>query len=289
MRESPSFLALTQLASSLFLRARSLWWYALPAGFLLTLGNVQGSPIPTFPIDQNQSLREILQHLPSSFWKSLLLLFFSQLFLYALRGPFLVNIERLLLSQKHSPYKVKSSFHRSFLVGFYYELGYWIFFLFVSFISFLPLFISWQYNQSAFSFIAECAILLIFSVGMYLYFLKEFSYLYSLLTHAPTRSAFDLGFRLFRRNIFLTILFFLYLSLFSLILSFCISLLFSGISQTKAFFWITAPFFGMIFLFGQVLFLLFFHSLATFRPKKKEVTLASSKETQETIHPSANT
>lgn len=161
---------------------------------------------------------------------------------------------------------------RGACLSVFFEVTYWLALLLIAFAFAIPCLIAWRFNPSALPAILEVGSLLLMTIGVYLYFIKELSVFYAILANVHVQTAIDLGFRLFRRQAFNTILFFFYAAL----LAICFSMLAEGliasvkIPKTDVSWGMTlvrALPLGIYFIFDQALRLMFFRAIAT-TPKK---------------------
>jgi hypothetical protein len=212
----------------------------------------------------------------------------------AIRGPLILFLEHgHPADAKVKRKKIsRSEMMRTIFVSATFEVLYWFTLLIVAAVIAVPCFIAWQFNPSVLTGILEFGSLILFTLGVYLSFIKELACLYALLGNVRLTSAIDLGFRLYRRQAFNTLLFFLYAALlailFAVIIESSISAL--GLVRFQAG-WLVVIIaslpFGLYTVFDQSLRLSFFHSVAT-TPKKpalKEVALEPS-ESQSGVAPS---
>lgn len=164
-----------------------------------------------------------------------------------------------------------------------FESAYWLVLIGIGIILSIPSLVAQRFNLSIMPTVFELGFLLLITIGVYLYFIKELSCLYAILGKTRFRSAGDLGFRLFRRHAFNTVLFFFYAALltlfFSLLVEFFFRLIRIEATQQPSFqsLSMTIPF-GFYYIFDQMLRVSFFRSIAT-TPKKpvgKETVLETS-------------
>lgn len=281
----PEMAPLTSITISAFRatwRRRFLWWFALPMSVLIGI---------------NTHIARKLQHtfldLPDQSHRFSLLTDTTTLTLFglvvlasclqsAIRGPLILFLEHGLPSDTATKQKriSQSEMMRAIFVSATFEVLYWLALIIVATIIAAPCFIAWKFNPSVFAGILEFGLLILFTLGAYLTFILELSRLYALLGSVRPSSAIDLGFRLYRSQVFNTLLFFVYVTLlaifFTLIIDNFISAL--GLFQFQArwqFIIATSIPFGLYAIFDQSLRLRFFHSIAS-TPKKsavKEVVL----------------
>lgn len=271
MSEMASFTRITHTALSAVWQRRKLWWFAVPAAMLIRIGSVLTADIQrTLPETTDFSLW--FAALADS--HSLRYLGFSLAIVLGqalLRGPFIHSLERGLREQETpSADNSRRRLFRAAIIALSFEAMYWLLLLLIAGLVVIPGFLAWHFNPSALPAILELGVLVLMALGVYLYFIKEFSLFYALLGKLQFSSAVDLGFRLFRRQAFYTALFFSYASL----LAFFFTLFFSALADSlfktdpnpiiELF---TALPFGFYFLFDQALRLMFFRTIAL-TPKK---------------------
>lgn len=283
-----SLVTITRSSFHVFRKQRLLWWFAIPVGILIGFSSLVSvsiqSHLPETPdltsLASLISNRYTILALGASF-----LIVLSQ---SAMRGA-LVALLAYQMTENGSSFDRKTkplpwqAMLRAGSTSVTFELVYWLFLLGVGVTVALPAFLAQRFNPSIMPVIFELGFLLLVTLGVYLYFTKELSCLYAILGKTNFRSAVDLGFRLFRRHAFNTVLFFFYAALLALIFSLLIEYFFRLIKlpiDPTALFWslsLAIPF-GLYFVFDQILRVSFFRSIAT-TPKKpvlKEPVLEAS-------------
>ncbi|MGB3073657.1 MAG: hypothetical protein WBB68_05355 [Candidatus Moraniibacteriota bacterium] len=293
----PEMAPLTSITVSAFRvawRRRFLWRLALPVSVLIGINSHVAREIQHTFLDSTDR----------SHWFSLLtdsatltlfgLVVLVSLLQSAIRGPIILFLEH---GYPHDA-KVKrkgvsrSEMLRAIFVSATFDVLYWFTLLIVATVIAVPCFIAWQFNPSVLTGILEFGALILFTLGVYLSFIKELACLYALLGNVRLSSAVDLGFRLYRRQAFNTLLFFSYAVLLAILFAVFVGSLISavGLARFQAGWLViiasSLPF-GLYTIFDQSLRLSFFHSVAT-TPKKpalKEIALEPS-ESQSGVAPS---
>ena len=274
MPEVASFTTLTRDALQLTWQRRSLWWIAAPVALCIGISSFASSLfqeiLPDSPEASHWPLVLTNEQLPVA---ALLLMaaIFGQSFL---RGAIVFSLERWIREKglrEIKPTRLKKYF-RAALVSAFFEVAYWLLFVLIATTLTIPCLVAWHFNPSVFPIIVQIGFLLLMTIGVYLYFVKELSAFYAVLGGIRPSLAIDLGFRLFRRHVFDTALFFFYATLLALFFTLIIGVpraLFE--TSEKAASWETTLFsalpLGLYFIFDQALRLTFFRSIAA-HPKK---------------------
>lgn len=289
-----SLTTVTRNALRAFGKHRTLWWFALPIGIFIGVGSYA-----------SQKLQSALPDSPDpSSWLTL----FSDPTVYGLigaslfamltqaiaRGPLIAIFDHQSREMRDTnPAKTPwQNVFRAVRVSAAFELAYWTVLIMIGLAFVLPCLLAQRFNPPVFPIILELAFLLLLTLGVYLYFIKELSCLYALLGKVSFRSATDLGFRLFRRQAFNTVLFFFYAALLALFFSLFIQSLVrsaglieetSDLKKTIA---LSMPF-GLYFVFDQLLRVAFFRAIASTpkKPAPKETVLETT-QTPSGISPS---
>ncbi len=288
MSEIVSFASLTRTALKDFLHNRSIWWMALPVGILSDLSSF-------FAAKTEKVLEGMSAATPLSTWIDTgldlsFVLFLSLSFVFVLAQSPLRGIIVLLLQSVHlnrsretSVQSKRGDLARVAKKAFLFESGFWVIIVLLGATLLVPSLLAWRFNQDALLAVSQLGLILFFSISLYLYLIKELSLLYLLLGDTSFRGSVDLGFRIFRRHSFLTLLFFVYLIMLAIIATFSISLasmaLFFGTESDLLQIILTAPLFGLYFIFDQALRLAYFRKIAS-RPKTPAEKVAATKPTE---------
>lgn len=272
-----SLVTITRSAFHVFRKQRILWWFAIPVGILIGFSSLVSASIQ--------------DHLPGApDFSSLASFVFDRHIILALGTSFLVVLCQSTLrgalvtlfayqmtenssgsSEETRPLPWRAML-RAGKTSVTFEVIYWLFLLGIGTIVVIPAFLAQRFNPSIMPVIFELGFLLLITLGVYLYFTKELSCLYAILGKTNFRSAVDLGFRLFRRHAFNTVLFFFYAALLALIFSLLIEYFFRLLRlplDDTSLLWslsLALPF-GLYSVFDQILRVSFFRSIAT-TPKK---------------------
>ncbi len=285
MPEMASLMTITRSSFREFRKHRALWWFAVPIGILTGV-----SSFISIGIQDHIPKTEDLASLTSLLTNGRLILTLGVSLLVVLcqstlRGILLgLYAHRINTSDttKHTLFPWQDML-RAGRVSLTFEGAYWLLLISIASAVALPTFLAHRFNPSIMPVIFELAFLLLLTLGVYLYFIKELSCLYAIFGKTHFRSAGDLGFRLFRRNSFNTVLFFFYAALLALIYSLLIEYFFrlihAPINQHSflSSLFMALPF-GLYYIFDQVLRASYFRSIAT-TPKKpiiKEPVLEAS-------------
>ncbi len=296
MPEMASLTTITRNSLQAFWKHRPLWWFTVPAGMFVGLS--------TFVSNTVQDRIPDASKIPS--WSSLLddhrllLAVGASLLLVlcqsAIRGALIAlfihrmnTVSGIRVSNRKLPW---SDVIRAIRASVSFEAAYWLVLIGIGVIITIPSFLAQRFNPSILPAVFELGFLLLITIGVYLYFIKELACLYAILGKTGFRSAVDLGFRLFRRQAFNTVLFFFYAALlalfFGLLVEFSLRIVHIPIEQ-HSLFWslFTAIPFGFYFIFDQILRVSFFRSIAT-TPKNPAIkeTILEASQTPSGILPS---
>lgn len=287
MPETASFTTITERALRLTWQGRSLWWSAIPVGICIGIGTHMSTLLQdTLPESTDAALWVPLltdQRLVIG----LALLFLALIAQSLLRGALVFLLEHRLRKTGSSEV-VKKPTTLTLLhaagTSLIFEMVYWLTLLIIAAVFAIPCLFAWRFNPSVLPAILEIGFLLLLTIGVYLYFIKELSLLYGILGNLRFQPATDLGFRLFRRQAWSTTLFFFYAAILALFFSILIEglVMLFGISKENTSWYTSALIalpFGIYFIFDQALRLTFFHAIAA-TPKKpitKEIVLEPDK------------
>lgn len=285
MPETASFTTLTRLALS-NLRNKRLWWFCIPAGICIALSTFYASKASSLIAEKDSTaLLSFLQdELGHVFLALLGISFLFRIGEAPLRGIVIPLLQFIHLKQKDESLKHPS--WKDLLHGakkaFFFEFGFLGFITLLGGILLIPSLLAWKFNQHAFIPLFEIGFILLLGISFYLYFIKELSLFYCLLGKIGLRESINLGFRIFRRHSFLTVLFFIYLSMIGFIVTACIDLfvrltpfVFAGPRNDVLPLIVSIPLFGFYFLFDQALRLTYFrHIAASPKDRAKKVSMA---------------
>lgn len=279
MPEMASLMTITRNSLQAFWRYRTLWWFAIPTGTLVGFSSFVSTVI-----------QDYLPETPEL--SSLTLLFSERRLLFALGISLLVVLcqsavrgalialfaHQMSVSGDTAPRKKPVPWRdlfRASRMSTSFEMAYWFVLIGVGMVLAIPSLLAQRFNPSIMPTVFELGFLLLVTIGVYLYFTKELSCLYAILGKTGFRSAGDLGFRLFRKHAFDTVLFFFYAALLALFFSLLIESFFRLIHlpvEQHSLFWslcMAVPF-GFYYIFDQLLRVSFFRSIAA-TPKKPSV------------------
>lgn len=282
-----SFVDLLYKSVSVLNQNRHLLWFGIPFGFFTTLSAHISERLPSIPSNESTSWSMLLtfgeQHISLFVWTIGLLIFLG--ILHSLtRGIFFVALEHSLNSSQKSrekslqTRKVRAHLKAAF-TALVFDGIYWAAILLLSAILSFPIFLAFHFNQNAAPFISELALILIFLIGSVFFFLKEFALLYALLAHTSIPLSFELALHLFKKHVFLTFLFGIFILILSLLFTFPTNLaiiasdFIRSLWFQEGFRWISLSIvFGVGILIKESLRLLFFHALAA-TPRSKTPTI----------------
>lgn len=287
MPEMASLMTISRGSFRAFWKHRILWWFAIPAGALVGLSSFVSIAVQDY-LPENPDLSSLtslfLDHrLILALGISLLVVLCQSLIRGALVALFAHRMNESgdsILPKKTIPWQ--NMLHGS-RMSMSFETAYWLVLIGIGIILAIPSLLAQRFNPSIMPTVFELGFLLLITIGVYLYFTKELSCLYAILGKTGFRSAGDLGFRLFRRHAFNTVLFFFYAALlaliFSLLTEFLLRLVRIGVEQQSLFqsLFMAIPF-GFYYIFDQILHVSFFRSIATTpkKPAPKETVLETS-------------
>ncbi|MFA9262407.1 MAG: hypothetical protein ACEQSB_03565 [Undibacterium sp.] len=290
MAETVSFIALTRDAVRNVLLGRSLLWFALPIGVLIASTSYSAARAET--ILNGKGLETFFSFLSDGADGTFLLFLTLSIALTFTQAP----LRGLIILSLQSSYSKagnldqnppqRKDYLRALRIATLFELGFWLLITILCCLLLAPSFLAWQMNREAFPFVSQTGLILLISITLYLYLVKELSLLYGLLGNLSLRSSLDLGFRIFRRHALLTLLYFMYLSILSLLGTICIAamshallLLFKieGVGFSEYIF--SLPFFGLYFIFDQALRLVYFRKIAT-SPKSRSPKIPTVESTE---------
>jgi hypothetical protein len=220
MPKTVSFVSLTLSALRLVRSSRSAWLFFIPFGGAVLLAGFV--PHEFRLLLEGQSSRLADGSLGERwFLLSITLLAGATLLRIACRGPLVLILdrERRKPLAGNTPGETSVSPLRAIRITFLFEISYWIALGLLGLVLALPLSIAWKANPAILPTLARFALFFFLCLSLYLFLLKEFSFYYSLLGRSRFRSALELGERLLRRHTFLSLLFGLYATLFSLLLA----------------------------------------------------------------------
>jgi len=264
MPEMASLMTITRSSFREFRKHRALWWFAVPIGVLTGVSSFISIGIQDH-IPKTEDLTSLTSLLSNG--RLILTLGVSLLVVLCqstLRGILLgLYVHRINTSDttKHTLFPWQDML-RAGRVSLTFEGAYWLLLISIASVVALPTFLAQRFNPSI---------------------IKELSCLYAIFGKTHFRSAGDLGFRLFRRNSFNTVLFFFYAALlaliFSLLIEYFFRLIHVPINQPSFLLslFMALPF-GLYYIFDQILRASYFRSIAT-TPKKpiiKEPVLEAS-------------
>lgn len=285
MPETVSFASLTRTALRDFFQNRSVQWVALPVGFLIVSSSFFASQAERLLKSSDPAffVRWISVGPDSSFLFFLSLSLVCTLAQSPFRGIAILLLQSAHLNQSaETPFRPKrQDFFRVARTTLIFESGFWLFLIALGSILSIPGFLAWRFNPDAFTIVSQFGLILLLTLSLYLYLIKELSLLYSLLGNTSLLSAIDLGFRLFRRHSFLTLLFFTYASMLAILSTLSISLLgsmldFFDVQNDFLKNFIAVPLFGLYFIFDQTLRLTYFRKIAS-RPKSPTAKVVTAK------------
>lgn len=287
MTETVSFTDLTRDALRNVLYNRSVFWLALPAGILISIASYTSSKAELILSGlKTENISSLFSHPTALDLVPLILIGLIVLLLQApLRGLTLFFLQFFHLKQidPTHPIAQKKDYWRAMRTGFLFEGIYWTALSTIGLIIIAPCIVASRVNPSVFPSILQIGFLLFIGTALYLYLIKELSLLYGLFGKISLRSSIDLGFRIFRRYSFLTLLYFTYLSilsfltttLFTVFIQIILNLIISPQSDTFLFI-LSMPFLGMYFVFDQSLRLAYFRKIAS-TPKSKSAKVSVPK------------
>lgn len=286
MRTSVSFLDLLQEAVRLSLRSRHILAFALPLGLLAWGGAWVGERLNSILPDSTDSLATLWQGLSES--ESLLLGLGGALLglgvLRALcRGPlFLIGESKLVpkpAAEATPPLPSRKALASSAFMSLLFELAYWGAVALLSLIIVIPVVLALRYNPGATQTIAELGVILLLTLSIALFYLKEFALLYRLLAHIRPLIALDLGLKLFKKHLFWSVLFGLFLMGLSLLFTFFANLAIIAsdlvmfkVARGPLALLVTVVILGCGAVIEEMLRLLFFHALAA-APKQPSMRI----------------
>lgn len=285
MRTSVSFLQLLQEAVRLSLGSRLILAFAIPFGLLAWGGAWVSERLSHLLPEATDSLATLWQTVAQS--ENTLVYLMAMLFGLGVvrascRGPlFLIGESRIVQEKttEESKSPTKKALLSSALVSLLFELSYWGAVVLLSFIVVIPVFLAARYNPSAAPMIAELGLILILVLSIALFYLKEFSLLYRLLAHIRPLPALELGLKLFKKHLFWSVLFGLFLMGLSLLFTFFANLAIiasdfikTEVAQSVASAAIAVAILGVGAVIEEVLRLLFFHALAA-APKQPAIKI----------------
>jgi hypothetical protein len=287
MPEMASLMTITRASFQAFWKHRILWWFALPAGTLVGLSSFVSIAVrdylPETPNISSLSSLFLDQRVILALGISLLVVLLQSV----LRGALVILFAYQMVKAGEVVAQTKSLPWQNMLRGsrmsISFEAAYWLVLTGIGITLAIPSLLAQRFNPSIMPTVFELGFLLLITIGVYLYFTKELSCLYAILGKTGFRSAGDLGFRLFRRHAFNTVLFFFYAALlalaFSLFMGFFFRLFGMGAEQPSLpqSLFIAIPF-GFYSIFDQILHVSFFRSIATTpkKPAAKETVLETS-------------
>lgn len=265
-----SLVKITRESLRAFRQHRFLWWFAVPIGIL-----IGASSFLSEKVRESFSKTSDLSSLTPLLTERWFLLIVSASFLIALlqsvlRGMLVavfiyqLNNDRTIKSVPPSPRDIL----RSGFVSVSFEFTYWVFMAGIGIVIALPMLLSRHFNPTITPIIFELGFILVVTLGVYLYFIKELSCLYAIIGKVYFRSSLDLGIRLFRKHTFSTVLFFSYAALLALLMGVLMTTLFrlfhmpdpTGDNLSSLVF--ISALFGLYFVFDQILRVTFFRSIA---------------------------
>lgn len=289
MPEMASLMTITRGSFLAFCKHRILWWFAIPAGTLVGLSSFVSIAVQDY-LPENSDFSSLTslfldRRLIIALGISLLVVLCQSLIRGALVALFAHRMNESgdsALPNKTRPWKNMLHGGRMSII---FEAAYWLVLIGIGIILAIPSLLAQRFNPSVMPTVFELGFLLLITIGVYLYFTKELSCLYAILGKTGFRSAGDLGFRLFRRHAFNTVLFFFYAALLTLVFSLLTELFFRlfrlGTEQRSLLqsLFMAIPF-GFYYIFDQILRVSFFRSIAT--TPKKPVTKETVLETSQT-------
>lgn len=277
MRSSVSFVELLIQAWREIFRSRQLlFWFGGAFGLLALASSLLNTAITPLLPEAPSNIEALLKSLTEkqTLLTPFLLLTLLTNFLYALlRGPYFLSLERLitLKPSTHSALRQpqRKQLLRGAVLSFFFELSYWgalaLVFLAIS----VPLILALRYNTTAIQPIAQIGFSLWIILAITFFYLKEYALLYSLLAHLRLNIALELGLKLFKKHLLLSLLFGLFLMALALLFTFSVNLAiiasdFIGLVTWHR--WISAlctvVMLGLGALIAEALRLFFFHALA---------------------------
>lgn len=295
MPEMASLIAITRNSFQALWRHRSLWWFAVPVGTLVGLSSfvmiIIQDRLPNTP--DFSSLASLFSDY--RLFGALGASFIIVLCQSAMRGSLIVffvyqtnETGDATTNDRRVPWRDMS---RACRISAIFETAYWFALFGIGTVLAIPSLLAQRFNPSIMPTVFELGFLLLITIGVYLYFTKELSCLYAILGKTGFRSAGDLGFRLFRRHAFNTVLFFFYAALLALFFSILIESFFRLVrvsTESHSLFQslLMAIPFGFYYIFDQLLRVSFFRSIAT-SPKKPAAkgTVLETSQTPSGISP----
>ncbi len=282
MPEMVSLMTITRGSFQAFWKHRILWWFAIPAGILVSLSSFVSTTAQNY-LPETPNLSSLtsffLDHrIILTLGIALVVVLCQSLIRGALVALFAhrMNETDPILPKKTLPWR---HMFRGSRMSMSFEAAYWLVLIGIGIVLVIPSLLAQRFNPSIMPTVFELGFLLLITIGVYLYFTKELSCFYAILGKTGFWSAGDLGFRLFRRHAFNTVLFFFYAALlaifFSLLTEFFLRMIRLRVEQQALF--MAVPF-GFYYIFDQLLHVSFFRSIAT-TPKKpvaKEAVLETS-------------
>lgn len=288
MPEMGSLMTITQNALRAFWKHQSLWWFAIPLGALVSLSSfvtaVVQDHLPDFSGPTALTSLFSDPRLRIALGTSFLIVLCQS----AIRGILIACFAHQMnesggstgIRNRHISWR---DLLRASRISISFETTYWLVLLGIGVVLAIPSLLAQRFNPSIMPTVFELGFLLLITIGAYLYFTKELSCLYGILGRTSFLDSGDLGFRLFRRHAFNTVLFFFYAALltlfFSLIIDFFLRLARTSTephSPLRSL--LTAVPFGFYYIFDQLLRISFFRSIAASpkKPATRETVLESS-------------
>ena len=287
MSEMASLMAITRNSTEAFWKHKRLWWFSVPIGILIGLGSLAPASFQDRLPDTSDISSWSLLLSSSGLLTAIAISFAIMLSQSVLRGALIALFADQMSESLEGARGTRTVPWKNMLrfgyTSLHIEIFYWVALGAIGIAVITPSILAQHYNPSIMPTVFELGFLLLITIGVYLYFVKELSCLYAILGKINLRSAGDLGFRLFRKQAFNTVLFFFYAALLTLFFSLLIDLVsraFPSFPNAKPFVpsILAAIPFGLYFVFDQILRIFFFRSIAV-SPKKpvvKEVTLEPS-------------
>lgn len=292
MGESVAFSTLIAEAARLVMKRRAHFWCMVAFGLMAVVGSATSHWLG-LDLDQIESLSTADAWAAWLASHRMLILSLIALSLGALlaesaiRGPVILILEETLLAHTKTPAGAAplswSRLTRTSAKAVMLVFGYFLISCLAFGLVFAPVWLAWRFNPTALPSVLQLSSVFFIALSILLYFIKEYALYYLVLGRVKPRSALDLGYSLFRRNIFPSLLFGLLLIGLSLIFTLTLdsaiitSARLTGESLGPALvvvFVLAGPF----AVFREITRLLFFHSLASPKEKDRVATKTVSPE-----------
>lgn len=271
MRTPLSFANLSYQAWELISHSRTLALFAIPFGILGAL-SVQVSGFFSQHLPKELSWSNLTTTLVSSDWvvNVTLIVLTLGVIRSLLRGPLFLLVRQHVSSHSslENSLKQPTLFHGA-LISLKFETLYWLSGIIIAGIILIPFFLALRHNEGVAASIGQIGFILLVVLLTIFFYIKEFALCYRLFTKAHARLSVELGLKLFRQHVFMSLLFGLFLIALSFVFTFVINLAMiasdligHAFLETGVSLLLTASILGGAAIFEETLRVFFFHALA---------------------------